>query len=62
MEMILKQIEQADEVLLNQVIIAVINRYDALTSDREGWFLSLSTDPQIRKQEMEGIINLIRQM
>lgn len=62
MEMILKQIEQADEVLLNQVIIAVINRYDALTSDREGWFLSLSTDPQIRKQEIEGIINLIRQM
>ena len=59
-EDIVKQIEQADEIQLNDIISAVIHRYDMLHPDREGSFLSLSTDPYQRSQEMEGILRFIR--
>ena len=60
MEDIVKQIEQADEIQLNDIISAVIHRYNMLHSDREGFFLSLSTDPHQRSQEMESILRFIR--
>ena len=59
-EDIVKQIEQADEIQLNDIISAVIHRYDMLHPDREGSFLSLSTDPHQRSQEMESILRFIR--
>ena len=59
MEDIVKQIEQADEIQLNDIISAVIHRYNMLHPDREGSFLSLSTDPRQRSQEMESILRLI---
>ena len=60
MENIIKQIEQADELQLNHIISAVIRRYDVLYPDRDGSFLSLSTDPHLREQELGNIIRLIR--
>ena len=58
-EDIVKQIEQADEIQLNDIISTVIHRYDMLHPDREGSFLSLSTDPHLREQELGNIIRLI---
>ena len=60
MENMIKQIEQADEIQLNHIISAVIRRYDVLHPDRDGSFLSLSTDPHLREQELGNIIRLIR--
>lgn len=59
MEDIVKQIGQADEMQLNDIISAVIHRYDMLHPGREGSFLSLSTDPYQRSPEMECILRFI---
>ena len=59
-EDIVKQIEQADEIQLNDIVSAVIHRYNMLHPDRECSFLSLSTDPYQRSQEMESILRFIR--
>ena len=60
MENIIKQIEQADEIQLNEIMSAVMRRYNALHTDREAGFLALSTDPQTRKTELNDIIRFIR--
>ena len=57
---ILKQIEQADENLLNDIIKAVMYRYNALHTDRFASILSLSTDPQTRETELEHFIRVSR--
>ena len=60
MESIIKEIEQANEIQLNEIISAVINRYNVLRADREGVFLSLPTDPYTRKEELEKTILFLR--
>jgi len=57
---IVKQIDQANEIQLNEFIHAVTRRYTALHADREGVFLALSTDPRTRDKELEDIIRFIR--
>jgi len=57
---IIKQIEQADEIQLNDIISAVNRRYTALHTDREGGFLSLPTDPQARDKVLEETFSFIR--
>ena len=59
-EKTIKQIEQADELQLSEIIGAVMGRYNALCADREAVFLSLSTDPHQRSQEIENILRFIR--
>ena len=59
-EDIVKKIQQADEIQLNEFIGAVARRYNALHKDREGAFLSLTTDPYARDKELEDIIQFIR--
>ena len=59
-EAIIKQIEQADEMALEQMIRAVIRRYSALRTDRELSILSLPTDSKSRDAELENIIVFIR--
>ncbi len=59
MKDIVKQIEQADEIQLNEYIRAVTRRYNALRTDREVTFLSLPTDPQPRSEELEEIVRYI---
>ena len=60
MDALLHQIEQADEIQLNDIIRAVMRRYNALRTDREITFLSLPTDPKTRNEELEEIIHFIR--
>ena len=60
MKDIVTQIEQADEIQLNDIIRAVMRRYNALRTDREITFLSLPTDPKTRNEELEEIIRYIR--
>ncbi len=60
MEHTVKQIEQADEIQLKQIIDTVIRRYNALHTDREAGFLSLSTDSDVRIAELDRIIAFIR--
>ena len=57
---ILTQIKQADENLLNDIIKAVMYRYNALHTDRELFILSLSTDPEARNAELEDIFQSVR--
>lgn len=57
---IIKQIEQAGELQLDEIITAVIHRYNALHTDREASFLSLPTDPKTRNEELEEIFRYIR--
>ena len=57
MEDIVKRIEQADELQLNEYIRAVVRRYGALRPDRECAFLSLPANP--RDDEIDDIIRFI---
>ena len=57
---IIKQIEQADEMQLQEIIDAVMYRYGTLRTDRELAFLSLPKDLQNRAEELEGVLQLIR--
>ena len=57
---LIKQIEMADELELNDCIFAVLRRFNALRTDRELVFLTLSTDPQIRDAELENNISFLR--
>jgi len=45
---VIKEIEQADEVQLNDYIHAILRRYNSLRTDREISVLSLPTDPKAR--------------
>ena len=56
---IVKQIEQADEIQLNDIIRAVMRRYDVLHPGRKSSFLSLSTDSHQCSKELENIIRFI---
>ena len=57
---IVKQIEQADELQLVEIISAAMRRYSALRTDRELSVLSLPTNPKTRNGELEEIICYIR--
>ena len=57
---VIKEIEQADEVQLNDYIHAVVRRYNSLRTDRELSVLSLPADPKARDAEIEEIFNFIR--
>lgn len=59
LEDIVKQIEQIGELQLDEIISAVIHRYNALHADRELGFLSLPTDPRTRDKELEDIFSFI---
>lgn len=59
-EDIVKQIEQIDELYLDEILQAIMHRYNAIHDDRELGFLSLSKEPQTREAELEDIVRLIR--
>lgn len=60
MESIAKQIAQVDERQLNDIISAVMHRYNALHDDRYLGFYTVSNDPQTREAELEYLIHTIR--
>ena len=55
-----QKIELTDELELNECILAVLRRYNALRIDRELVFLSLPTDPETREAELEKSIDFLR--
>ena len=57
---VIKEIEQADEVQLNDYIHAILRRYNSLRTDREISVLSLPTDPKARDAELEEILDFMR--
>ena len=57
---IVKQIEQANEPELEEILNAVMRRYSVLRPDRELATYSLSTDPQVRNVELEEMFQFIR--
>ena len=60
MDDLIKQIESADELTLNDCIFAVLRRFNALRTDRELVFLSLPTDPEARDIELKNGIDYLR--
>lgn len=57
---ILDSIENADDLQIGEIINAVIRRYGKV---RPGWevvFLSVRKDPEKRKEDVEGIIRMLR--
>ena len=52
---VLQNIEQADDVLLCEIIRAVLDRYRQLHQDWEMMFLSVHKSPDRRKEELEEI-------
>ena len=54
-----EQIEQVTEYQIDELIRRVLRRFGALCPDREGVFLSLSVDPNGRREEVEEITRAI---
>lgn len=57
---IIKRIQQASDIQLNEFILAVIRRFTELNPGQEGVFVSLSTDPRIREEEIKNMLQLLR--
>lgn len=58
---ILAGIEQADDFEINEIINAVIRRYQAVFPDWEVMFLSLpKNDPEERRKALQSIINFLK--
>ena len=57
---LIKQIESADELELNDCISAVVRRFNVLRKDRELVFLTLSADPETRDADFENTVSFIR--
>ena len=53
---LVEQIEQVTDYQIDELILLVSHRFNALRPHREGVFLSLSLDPTERKREIESII------
>ena len=59
-EDIVRQIEQADELQIDEIVWAVVRRYNALRPAQISTFLTVPANPQDRDAELESIIALIR--
>ncbi|MBR5022747.1 MAG: hypothetical protein IKY18_06065 [Oscillospiraceae bacterium] len=53
---LVQQIEQVTDHQIDELLLLVSRRFNALRPHREGFFLSLSLDPMERKKEIENII------
>lgn len=59
---VLSKIRQADDLEINEIIQAVIGRYEAVFPDWEVMFLSLpKNDPAERSRSIEAIYALLKQ-
>ena len=57
---LLSHIENADDILIQQVIQAVIHRYGTVFPEWEVIFYSLPKDPQKRRQEIQALIQFLQ--
>ena len=53
---LVEQIEQITDHQIDELLLLVSHRFNALRPHQEGFFLSLSHDPNQRKKEIEQII------
>lgn len=57
---ILDRIENADDSEISEIINAVVRRYGRVYPDWDVMFLSVRKDPEKRKEDVEGIIRMLR--
>lgn len=55
-EELVQQIEQVTDFQIDELILLVAHRFNQLHPDREGFFLTVSTDPVRRQEELHYII------
>lgn len=60
-EEILKYIEQADDFETTEIIQAIICRFSRVYPGWEVLFLSVHKEPEQRKRDIEGLIQMLRQ-
>lgn len=56
-----KLIQNSDELVLSDAILAIVKRYGQLHSDWDVCFLSLPKDPEERKEQLERVLYQISQ-
>ena len=55
-EGLVQQIEQVTDYQIDEMILLVAHRFNQLRPKQEGFFVSLSKDPTLRRKEIENIL------
>ena len=55
-EELVRQIEQVTDCQIDELILLVAHRFNRLRPKQEGFFVSLSKDPALRRKEIENIM------
>lgn len=55
-EELVQQIEQVTDFQIDELILLVAHRFNRLRPKQEGFFVSLSKDPALRRKEIENIL------
>ena len=53
---LVQQIEQVTDYQIDALILLVAHRFNQLRPKQEGFFVSLSKDPALRRKELENIM------
>ena len=53
---LVQQIEQVTDHQIDALILLVAHRFNQLRPKQEGFFVSLSKDPALRRKELENIM------
>lgn len=53
---LVRQIEQVTDCQIDELILLVAHRFNRLRPKQEGFFVSLSKDPALRRKEIENIL------
>ena len=55
-EELVQQIEQVTDFQIDELILLVVHRFNRLRPEQDGFFVSLSKDPALRRKEIEYIV------
>ena len=53
---LVQQIEQVTDNQIDELILLVAHRFNRLRPKQEGFFVSLSKDPALRRKDLENIL------
>lgn len=53
---LVRQIEQVTDCQIDELILLVAHQFNRLRPKQEGFFVSLSKDPALRRKEIENIL------
>ena len=56
----LRTIQQADDIEIQQILAAIISRYNAYHPDQEILFLSMHKEQVQRKKDIESIVTFLQ--